>query len=216
VITRISPIDVEFAVPQDVVPELMSRADEPAPLKATALDRTRTTVLAEGRFLTLDNLVDTQTGTVRAKARFDNAGNALFPNQFVNLRLQVRTITGAVVVPVTAMRHGPSGDYVYVLDRSTHTVALRSVTRGLASGERVQVATGLQPGEEVITEGADRLRDGARVVLPGERAASGPMGAASGARRRHAGPEATSGDLPGPPASAARWQRRASDAAPAS
>ncbi|HET9642008.1 MAG TPA: efflux RND transporter periplasmic adaptor subunit, partial [Burkholderiaceae bacterium] len=175
-----------------------------------------------GRFLTLDNLVDTQTGTVRAKARFENAERKLFPNQFVNLRLQVRMIPEAVVVPVTALRHGPSGDYVYVLNRSTHTVALRSVTRGLAAGERVQVATGLQLGEEVITEGSDRLRDGARVVLPGERPASGPMGAAGAGLRRNGGSDASGVEWQGSPASAAsgasgaHWRRHAADAAPAS
>jgi multidrug efflux system membrane fusion protein len=106
VITQLAPIDVEFAVPQDQVPELQSRAGQGAALQATALDRTRTDTLASGKFQALDNQVDTQTGTVRAKARFANTDSKLFPSQFVNLRLQVRTIKDAVVVPVTALRHG--------------------------------------------------------------------------------------------------------------
>jgi multidrug efflux system membrane fusion protein len=173
VITQFSPIDVEFAVPQDQVPELQGRIAQNATLPATALDRTRSTTLATGRFKALDNQVDVQTGTVRAKARFENTDNKLFPSQFVNLRLQVRTIEDAVVVPVNALRHGANGDFVYVLNPQERTVALRTVTRGQATGDRVQVATGLKAGEQVITEGADRLKDGAKVTLPGDRPAQG-------------------------------------------
>jgi multidrug efflux system membrane fusion protein len=176
VITQFSPIDVEFAVPQDQVPELQERIARNAKLPAIALDRTRSATLASGRFAALDNRVDTQTGTVRAKARFENTDNKLFPSQFVNLRLQVRTIEGAVVVPVNALRHGANGDFVYVLDPQAKTVALRNVTRGQAAGDKVQVATGLKAGEQVITEGADRLKDGAKVTLPGDR----PQGGAGG------------------------------------
>ncbi|MFC5479299.1 efflux RND transporter periplasmic adaptor subunit [Massilia suwonensis] len=176
VITQFSPIDVEFAVPQDQVPELQGRIAQNAKLPAIALDRTRSATLASGRFAALDNQVDTQTGTVRAKARFENTDNKLFPSQFVNLRLEVRTIEDAVVVPVNAIRHGANGDFVYVLDPQAKTVALRTVTRGQAFGDKVQVATGLKSGEQVITEGADRLKDGAKVTLPGDR----PQGAAAG------------------------------------
>lgn len=179
VITQFSPIDVEFAVPQDQVPELQGRIAANAKLPAIALDRTRSATLASGRFAALDNRVDTQTGTVRAKARFENTDNKLFPSQFVNLRLQVRTIEGAVVVPVNALRHGANGDFVYVLDPQARTVALRTVTRGQASGDKVQVATGLKAGEQVITEGADRLKDGAKVTLPGDK----PAGAGAGGRQ---------------------------------
>jgi multidrug efflux system membrane fusion protein len=180
VITQFSPIDVEFAVPQDQVPELQGRIAANAKLPALALDRTRSATLATGRFAALDNQVDTQTGTVRAKARFENTDNKLFPSQFVNLRLQVRTIEGAVVVPVNALRHGANGDFVYVLDPQAKTVALRNVTRGQATGDKVQVATGLKAGEQVITEGADRLKDGAKVTLPGDR----PQGAGTGGGRQ--------------------------------
>jgi len=176
VITQFSPIDVEFAVPQDQVPELQGRIAQNAKLPATALDRTRSATLATGRFAALDNQVDTQTGTVRAKARFENTDNKLFPSQFVNLRLEVRTIDDAVVVPVNAIRHGANGDFVYVLNPQAKTVALRTVTRGQAFGDKVQVATGLKAGEQVITEGADRLKDGAKVTLPGDR----PQGANGG------------------------------------
>jgi len=170
VITQLAPIDIEFTVPQTQVGDIQAELAEQAgsPLNVSALDRSRATVLAEGQFLALDNQVDIQTGTVRAKARFANADNHLFPNQFVNLRLVVRTIRNAVVVPVAALRHGTNGDYVYVLDPESKTVAQRAVTLGQAEVERVQIASGLAVGEKVITEGADRLKDGAKVNLPGD------------------------------------------------
>ena len=180
VITQQSPIDVEFAVPQDGLPAIQQRVNANATLPATALDRTRTRELAKGRFMALDNQVDTQTGTVRAKARFGNEGLKLFPSQFVNIRLQVDVIKDAVTVPVTALRHGADGDFVYVLDPQSRTVALRAVKRGQANGERIQVTSGLQGGETVITEGADRLKDGAKVTLPGDRPAGGKAGAQPG------------------------------------
>ncbi|RSZ57924.1 efflux RND transporter periplasmic adaptor subunit [Massilia atriviolacea] len=180
VITQLSPIDVEFAVPQDRVPDLQERIRDSASLAATAFDRTRTTSLAKGEFKALDNQVDVQTGTVRAKARFANDDQALFPSQFVNLRLELRTIKDAVVVPVTALRHGSSGDFVYVLNAAERTVAVRPVTRGQATVDKVQVKSGLKAGEQVITEGADRLKDGARVTLPTDKPAAG----AGGQRRR--------------------------------
>ncbi|WP_337250117.1 efflux RND transporter periplasmic adaptor subunit [Variovorax paradoxus] len=185
-ITQITPIDVEFAIPQDRVPEVQDRLAQGAKLDATAFDRTRTRRLATGAFATLDNLVDTATGTVKAKARFSNADNTLFPNQFVNLRLLLRTVDSAVVVPVTALRHGPNGDYVYVL-KDDSTVAQRTVTRGEASVDNVAIMSGLTAGEQVVTEGGDRLKDGARVQTTVDRPAAPPAGAASGERRGHRG-----------------------------
>jgi len=182
VITQIAPIDVEFSVPQDRVPEVQERLAQGAQLEATAFDRTRTRQLAKGMFSTLDNLVDTQTGTVKSKARFSNADGALFPNQFVNLRLLLRTVSSAVVVPVTALRHGPNGDYVYVINED-NTVSQRPVTRGESSVDNVAVMSGLKAGEQVVTEGGDRLKDGARVQTQADRPATPPAGAASGAHR---------------------------------
>jgi multidrug efflux system membrane fusion protein len=181
VITQQSPIDVEFAVPQDHLPALQERINANATLPATALDRTRTRELAQGRFMALDNQVDTTTGTVKAKARFGNEGAKLFPSQFVNIRLQVNVIKNAITVPVTALRHGASGDYVYVLNPQTRTVALTSVKRGEENAERVEVTSGLQGGETVITEGADRLKDGAKVTLPGDNPRGAGVGGGAGA-----------------------------------
>ena len=211
-ITQLAPIDVEFAVPQDRVPDVAQRVTQNAVLPVKVLDRNRTTELGSGTFSTLNNQVDTQTGTVRAKARFANGEGRLFPSQFVNVRVLLDTIKGALVVPVTALRHGSDGDFVYVLN-DDHTVSQRKVTAGASATDRVAITSGLQMGEKVITEGGDRLKDGARVQLPGDRAsgpgagrgrgASGATGAsgasapwaasgASGAwaqRRRHAASE---------------------------
>jgi len=195
VITQLAPIDVEFAVPQDRVAELAPRAGDGAGagMVALAYDRTRSTVLEKGQFHALDNQVDTQTGTVMAKARFNNAGSSLFPSQFVNVRLELRTIKDAVLVPVTALRHGASGDYVYVL-QDGQTASLRPVTRGIATVDKVQIAGGLQAGEQVITEGADRLKDGARVTLPSQQpGADGERGGRGGRGGRHRGDAAAGG-----------------------
>jgi multidrug efflux system membrane fusion protein len=182
-ITQISPIDVVFAVPQDQAGALQQSAAAGTVMAVTALDRTRSATLDTGVFASLDNQVDTTTGTVKAKARFANAALALFPSQFVNVRLQLKTIDNAVLVPVTALRHGNEGDYVYVLNAAERTVSLRPVQRGQATADSIQIASGLKAGEQVITEGADRLKDGASVALPGE-ATGGGAGRAGGKKRQ--------------------------------
>ncbi len=186
-ITQLTPIDVEFAIPQDQAVTLQQNAG--AFMEVKAFDRTRTTVLDVGTFASLDNQIDTQTGTVRAKARFNNARQSLFPSQFVNVQLNMKTIRDAVVVPVAAVRQGPTGVYVFVLN-DDRTVTQRTVTRGIATVDKVQIATGLQIGERVITEGADRLRDGSRVVLPGDAPGAGRPG---GGRRMRGADGAASG-----------------------
>jgi multidrug efflux system membrane fusion protein len=208
VITQTAPIDVEFSLPQDRVPEVQARVASGAAMPVTALDRTRATVLGSGRFSTLDNQVDTQTGTVRAKARFANAKEALFPNQFVNIRLLLQTVEGAVVVPVAALRNSSKGEFVYVLDEASRTVTARPVKRGPATDTMVVIASGLEAGEKVITEGADRLKDGARVTLPGDAPASG----AAGGRRRGASGAEFGGASGAASRAASGARRRASDA----
>ena len=183
VITQLTPIDVAFAVPQSRVPEIQARLRSGATLPAAAWDQNRVKRLDVGSFVTLDNSVDTQTGTVKAKARFANAEANLYPNQFVNLRLLLRTVNAAVVVPVTAMRHGPDGDFVYVVN-DDRTVSLRTVTRGEANVDNVAVTSGLKSGEQVVTEGGDRLKDGARVQTSAERPAGAASAAASAGRGR--------------------------------
>jgi multidrug efflux system membrane fusion protein len=190
-ITQLSPIDVEFAIPQDQAASLAQQTGRAA-MQARALDRTRSNVLETGTFSSLDNQVDTQTGTVRAKARFANDKGQLFPSQFVNVQLQLRTIEGAVTVPLAAMRTGTNGDYVFVL-KEDRTVQLRTVQRGQATADKVQVLSGLQPGERVVTEGADRLKDGARVTLPGRDGAAPADGTPAAARQGQHRRQAASG-----------------------
>lgn len=167
VITEVAPIDVAFSVPQDRIPDIQAEAARRA-LPVTALDRTKSVVLEQGVFSTLDNQVDATTGTVRGKARFANAAGRLFPNQFVNVRIGLQTLRGVVVAPVTAVRTGADGDFVWKLN-ADHTVTLRKVTRGPGLPDKTSILQGLAPGEQVITEGGDRLTDGAHVRLPGDR-----------------------------------------------
>src|SRR6201999_327791 len=136
-------------------------------LPVTALDRTGGQQLAVGSLSTLDNQIDTSTGTVKAKARFNNGANALFPNQFVSVRILADTLCGAVLVPTTAVRHGSQGDFVFTLEPDK-TAKMNIVKVGPGTGETVSIASGLQAGQTVITEGGDRLRDGSKVQLPGD------------------------------------------------
>ncbi len=187
VITQVMPMDVVFAVPQDRVGDVLYAGK--TDMQVLALERTRTGVLGTGTFASLDNQVDTTTGTVKAKARFANADSALFANQFVNIQLRIKSIDNAVVVPVTALRLGGNGDFVFVLNPADRTVSIRPVVRGQATGEKTVIASGLKAGEQVITEGADRLKDGSRVTLAGD----APRG---GGRR--AGASAAPGSVPSP------------------
>ncbi|MGE0665898.1 MAG: efflux RND transporter periplasmic adaptor subunit [Sphingomonadales bacterium] len=178
VITQTSPIDVSFAVPQDQVPAVQARLREGAALPVSVHDQYGDKVLAEGHFLTFDNVSDTTTGTVRAKARFLNAEGNLFPSQFVNVTIVVDTIEQAVTVPVTAIRHGARGDFVFILTPE-QTAKLQLVRLGPSDGTRTVVTSGVKAGDTVITEGADRIDDGASVNLPGQRGGGG-----EGARNR--------------------------------
>src|SRR5450830_318309 len=205
VITQLSPIDVVFSVPQDKVQTIQERQAQKVALSALALDRTRTITLDKGSLSALDNQVDVQTGTVRAKARYTNDKMALFPSQFVNVRLELGNITGAVLVPVTALRHSNTGDFVYVL-KEDKTVTVRVVTRGQATTDMVEIKAGLEAGEKVITEGADRLKEGAKVTLPGDKPA-GPGGwGAQGGQRGERGQRGAAAGADG--ASGERHHRR--------
>jgi len=175
-ITQVMPIDVVFSVPQERV-GAVTAAQKAGQLPVAALDRARAQPLAQGQFLTLDNVVNAATGTVRAKARFANTDGALFPGQFVNARLQLGQAEG-VLVPVTAVRTGPQGDYVYVID-TEDTAHTRVVTRGLANAEQVLLTQGLKAGERVVSEGGDRVKDGGKVrVADGQKQAQTQSGQA--------------------------------------
>ena len=195
VITQVMPMDVVFAVPQDRVSDVMNAAKNE--MQVVALDRSRTGVLGSGTFASLDNQVDTTTGTVKAKARFANTDTALFANQFVNIQLRIKSIDNAVVVPVAAVRLGGSGDFVFVLNAAARTVSIRPVARGQATGEKIVIVSGLKAGEQVITEGADRLKEGSRVTLAGD----APRG--GGRRQEASAAQGASASASGAPASGA-------------
>ena len=175
VITQTAPIDVSFAVPQDQLPVVQQSLRDRPELPVTARDKSDAAELGRGVFLTFDNQIDTTTGTVLAKARFPNADDRLFPNQFVNVSLLVNTLSQAVTVPVTAVRHGPQGDFVFLL-LPDNSARLSVVKTGPSDSGRTVILSGVKLGDTVITEGADRLEDGAKVTLPGQGKGNGQRG----------------------------------------
>ncbi|MEO8925645.1 MAG: MdtA/MuxA family multidrug efflux RND transporter periplasmic adaptor subunit, partial [Caulobacteraceae bacterium] len=190
VVAQIDPIAVVFSLPEQDIAAVTRNAGRGGGLPVTALDRAGGTVLASGGLATLDNVIDTTTGTVKAKARFANPAGALFPNQFVNVTMLVDTLENQVIVPTTAVRHGPQGDFIWVL-QSDKTVKAASVKVGPGTAETVSIVSGLNLGQTVITEGGDRLREGGRVTLPGQKPGSG--GGGGGHRHRHGGGAAAGG-----------------------
>jgi multidrug efflux system membrane fusion protein len=164
VITQLQPITVVFTIPEDSIPSVLDKLQRGVRMPVDAYDRAQQRKLSTGSLLTIDNEVDPTTGTVKLKAVFPNTDNRLFPNQFVNARLLLDVEPGATVVPATAIQRSPQGPFVYVVKRD-QTVAVRRVTVGVGNGGDVAIAAGLAPGEQVVVDGADRLRDGASVAL---------------------------------------------------
>lgn len=196
VIAQVQPISVVFAIPQTELPPVLARwrAGEKLPVQALARDGQQ--VLATGVLTTVDNQVDVATGTVKLRAQFANDKQALFPNQFVNVSLRVQRLSGVVTVGEAAIQRGTPGTFVYVVG-GDGKVAVRRVRLGASDAGRVQIAEGLQAGERVVADGADKLRDGAMVeVVEGPGAAQPAASAASGARKGRAG----KGQPPGPSA----------------
>ncbi|HEX4480775.1 MAG TPA: MdtA/MuxA family multidrug efflux RND transporter periplasmic adaptor subunit [Rudaea sp.] len=167
VITQLKPIDVLFTIPEDNLPPVLKKMHAGDTLSADAYDRAGTTKLTSGSLASLDNQVDTSTGTVKAKSEFANDDESLFPNQFVNVHLLLDVLRNAIVIPTSALERGSDGLFVYVV-QPDHTVQVRNIKTGPTEGEKVAVTDGLKVGETVVTSGADRLRDGSKVELPGE------------------------------------------------
>jgi membrane fusion protein, multidrug efflux system len=166
VITQLQPISVIFVVPEDDLPQIMEQMRAGTQLQVTAFDRANVTELATGHVTTLDNEIDTTTGTVKLRAEFDNSDDKLFPNQFVNAQLLIKSLHDVVTVPTAAIQRGAPGTYVYIIN-ADDTVAVRPIKIGPVDGEAAAVDSGLAPGDRVVVDGADRLRDGARVTVPG-------------------------------------------------
>jgi multidrug efflux system membrane fusion protein len=180
VITQLQPITVVFPIPEDNVPRVMKRLEEGEAIVVDAWDRDQKVKLATGKLLTIDNQIDTTTGTVKLKAEFANDNLALFPNQFVNVRMLVQTLPDATRIPSAGIQRGAPGTFVYVV-KDDKTVTVTPVKLGPAQGEITAIASGLVPGDMVVVDGADKLREGAKVELITRDAQSAP---AAGAPRR--------------------------------
>ena len=204
-ITLMQPMSVLFTVPEDSLPSVRKRIKDGATLDVTALDRAQKNTLGTGKLSSTDNQVDTTTGTVKMRAMFDNPDEALFPNQFVNVKLLVDTVKDATVVPVAAIQRGQPGIYVYVV-QPDETVKIQVVEIGVTDGEKYAVTKGLNVGDQVVIDGVDRLRDGAKIRKPGAPAGrqngggqngGGTNGAGKPAAGAAARPPATSESLSG-------------------
>jgi membrane fusion protein, multidrug efflux system len=165
IITQMQPISVIFTLPQDTIPQFIKKLRAGATLPVLAFNRSSITQLASGSLTTIDNQIDVTTGTVRLRATFPNEDETLFPNQFVNIKLVVDTLRGASIAPSAAIQIGAPGPYVYVANPDS-TVAVRPIKLGPSSGEQVAVLEGLAPGDKVVVDGVDRLRDGAKIRVP--------------------------------------------------
>jgi len=185
VITQLQPITVVFTIPEDSLPPVMKKLQAGETLPVDAYDRADKVKLAAGTLLTADNQIDPTTGTVKLKAQFANADSALFPSQFVNVRMLLDVKSDATVVPTAAIQRGTPGTFVYVI-KADNTATVRRVRLGPAQGEVVAVDAGLELGERVVVDGADKLREGARVELASRDTAAAPKGG-DGARKKGGG-----------------------------
>jgi multidrug efflux system membrane fusion protein len=172
VITELQPISVIFTLPEDNLPAVLRRVHAGATLATTAFDRSGATRLDSGTLQTIDNQIDTSTGTVKLRALFNNPELILFPNQFVNIQLLVDTLHDASIVPNAAIQRGAPGTFVYLV-KPDDTVTAQKVTLGPNDDQHTAVTEGLQPGDIVVIDGADRLKDGAKVRLPEARSPGG-------------------------------------------
>ena len=179
IITQVQPISVIFTLPQDQLPQVFARLRKGAQLAVEAYDRDNTAKIASGKLLTIDNQIDTTTGTYKLKAVFNNDDNVLFPNQFVNTHLLVDTKHNLSLVPLSAVQRGPQGAYVYVVD-SQNSVKIQTVAVAQTTGGTVGISEGLKPGQVVVTDGQDKLQDGTQVIPnrapAGDSAAAAPAG----------------------------------------
>jgi membrane fusion protein, multidrug efflux system len=174
VITQLQPISVIFSLPQDQLSQVLAKLNSKTPLPVDAFDRDDTTKIDSGKLLTIDNQIDTATGTYKLKAVFNNERNTLFPNQFVNIHLLADTKHNVTIVPSPAIQRGPQGTYVY-LAQSNGTVKIQPITVSLVSGGNVGISAGLTPGDSVVVDGQDKLQDGSKIE------ARAPSGAAPNA-----------------------------------
>lgn len=191
VITQLQPISVIFTLPQDQLPQVLAKLRVGVQLPVQAYDRDDITKIADGKLATIDNQIDSTTGTYKLKSIFSNENNVLFPNQFVNVHMLVDTIHNLVIVPAAAIQRGPQGTYVYAVSGGT-MAKIQAVTISQTTGNNVGISSGLNPGDIVVIDGQDKLQDGSKVVP-----STSPTGAPSGTTAQ---PAAQSGSKSGRPA----------------
>jgi multidrug efflux system membrane fusion protein len=190
VITQVQPISAIFSIPEDDLRRVLKETRAGQTLAAQAFDRSGTTQLATGSLLTTDNQIDTTTGTIKLKAQFPNEDGALFPNQFVNIRLLVSIDKQVPVIPTAAIQQGTPGTYVFVV-KEDRTVTIRPVKLGHTEGDHVAVRSGLEPGDLIVTDGTDKLREGSDVEVVSRDGDA--VGAQAGAQPRAPGDPARKG-----------------------
>lgn len=184
VITQLQPITVIYTIPQDNLPAVLKRVKSGERVPVDVFDRDQKVKLASGALLTVDNQIDTTTGTVKLKAQLPNDDASLFPNQFVNVRMLIDTRRDMTTVPSAALQRGARGLFAYVV-KDDRTVTLRDVKTGPTENDATIIEAGIEPGELVVVDGMDRLREGAKVELPTADAAAGKGG--DGSRRKGGG-----------------------------
>jgi multidrug efflux system membrane fusion protein len=199
VLTQMQPISVLFSVPEDNLPDIIQRVRAGATLGIEAYDRANNRLLATGQLGTIDNVIDTTTGTLKLRGMFANPDEMLYPNQFVNARLLVNTMSNTVRVPVPAVQRGEPGTFVYLIS-ANNTVSVRPIKVGPVDGGFEAVTSGLNPGDRVVTDGTDRLRDGAAVTLPAAKPAAAQAGAPAAATPAAATPPGQTPPAATPPA----------------
>jgi len=178
VITQLQPISVLFTVPEDNLQAISKRLQTGAVLPATAFDRSGANKIADGSLQTFDSQIDPTTGTIKLRAQFPNETRTLYPNQFVNVRLLLDTHKDVTTMSTAAIQRGVPGTFVYLINADS-TVSVRPVKLGVTEGDRVEVVSGLAPGDRVVIDGADKLRDGAKINLRSEPGAGTPPAAGS-------------------------------------
>jgi multidrug efflux system membrane fusion protein len=193
VITQLHPITVLFAIPQDAVPKVMTRFKTGEPMTVEAYDRGGKTLLATGRLVTIDNQIDPSTGTVKLRAEFPNTDETLFPNQFVNVQLIADQIQGATVVPTAAIQRSTTATYVYLV-ADQKTASVRPVETGPSEHGMIVVSKGLVPGDVVVVDGVDKLREGSTVELVSRNA--GATGTPTGGPDKPSGKRGPAGAPP--------------------
>jgi membrane fusion protein, multidrug efflux system len=166
IITQLQPITVLFSIPEDNIPAVVSKLNGKKTIEVEAWDRAQQQKLAVGTLITIDNQIDPTTGTVKLKALFPNSGSELFPNQFVNAKLLIDTKKDAIIIPQAAVQRGQNGTFVYMV-KPDMTASVQSVKLGPANGDEVSIEDGLSTGQMVVVEGADKLREGSKVDMPG-------------------------------------------------